>query len=494
MKKILIIISVFILFSACSKLEDLNKNVKDFAVVSGVSLYNGATKQLIDNMSTTSVNVNNTNTWMQHLANTTYADESRYDMVTRGVPQFYNNVLYRLVLMNYKEAARVLETEPLAGISQAQRNNQLAIVEIMSVLAWSNLVEIFGDIPYSQALDANKYPTPVYDDGLTIYKDLIARLTAAIGKMTPTLGGMPAGYDNINPTTAAGTVMWIKFANALKLRMGIMLADKEPAYAKTIIEAAAPNVFTVGQKVAMNYSASPPNQNQAYIEFVASGRDDYVVTSKLIDAMQPTTPASDILTVTVADPRLPFYATKLGDVYKGGNYGQTNGYTTSSHVNPINLAPNREWVIMDFAETEFLLAEAVERGFNVGGTAETHYNNAIRASILYWGGTASQADAYMAQPSVVYSTAAGNWKQKIGNQAWLAYYLRGFTAWNSWRRLDYPRLQPVPVPLQNITKVPVRLLYPVSEQTLNGENYNAAAAKIGGDSAMTRLFWDTAGY
>lgn len=494
MKKIGLIISVFILFAACSDLEDLNKNVKDFAVVSGVSLYNGATRQLINNMSSTSVNVNNTNTWMQHLANTTYADESRYDMVTRGVPQFYNNVQYRLVLMNYKEAARVLETEPLAGISQAQRDNQLAIVEIMSVLAWSNLVEIFGDIPYSQALDANKYPTPVYDDGLTIYKDLIARLNAAIAKMTPTVAGMPTGYDNINPTTPAGTVKWIKFANALKLRMGIMLADKDVAYAKTIVEAAAPNVYVAGEKTAMNYSASPPNQNQQYIDFVASGRDDYVVTSRLIDAMQPTTPASDILTVTVADPRLAFYATTLGDVYKGGNYGQTNGYTTSSHVNPINTAPNREWIIMDYVETEFLLAEAVERGFNVGGTAETHYNNAVRASILYWGGTVAQADEYMAQPSVAYSTATGDWKQKIGNQAWIAYYMRGFTAWNSWRRLDYPRLQPVPVPLQGITKVPVRLLYPVSEQTLNGDNYNAAATKIGGDSALTRLFWDTAGY
>lgn len=494
MKKIGLIISVFILFAACSDLEDLNKNVKDFAVVSGVSLYNGATRQLINNMSSTSVNVNNTNTWMQHLANTTYADESRYDMVTRGVPQFYNNVQYRLVLMNYKEAARVLETEPLAGISQAQRDNQLAIVEIMSVLAWSNLVEIFGDIPYSQALDANKYPTPVYDDGLTIYKDLIARLNAAIAKMTPTVAGMPTGYDNINPTTPAGTVKWIKFANALKLRMGIMLADKDAAYAKTIVEAAAPNVYVAGEKTAMNYSASPPNQNQQYIDFVASGRDDYVVTSRLIDAMQPTTPASDILTVTVADPRLAFYATTLGDVYKGGNYGQTNGYTTSSHVNPINTAPNREWIIMDYVETEFLLAEAVERGFNVGGTAETHYNNAVRASILYWGGTAAQTDEYMAQPSVAYSTATGDWKQKIGNQAWIAYYMRGFTAWNSWRRLDYPRLQPVPVPLQGITKVPVRLLYPVSEQTLNGDNYNAAATKIGGDSALTRLFWDTAGY
>ena len=42
---------------------------------------------------------------------------------------------------------------------------------------------------------------------------------------------------------------------------------------------------------------------------------------------------------------------------------------------------------MDYTEAEFLLAEAVERGFSVGGTAEEHYNNAVRSSIVYWGGT-----------------------------------------------------------------------------------------------------------
>lgn len=491
MKKLLIIISVFLMFSACSKLEDLNKNTKDFAIVSGASLYNGATLQLINELSSTNVNLNNTNTWMQHLANTTYADESRYDMTTRGVPGAHMNTMYRLVLMNLKEAARVMEGEPLSGISQARRDNQLAIIEIMSVYAWSNIVEVFGDMPYSQGLDYN-FPSPVYDDGLTIYKDLITRLNAAIGKMTPTEAGMPTGYDNINGSTATGTVMWIKFANALKLRMGLMLSDVDASLAKTTVEAAAPNVFASGDKVIMNYLPAPPNQNQQYIDFVASGRDDYVVTSRLIDAMQPTTPASDILTVTVADPRLSFYATTVGTppTYFGGKYGEANGYNSFSHVNPLNTAANREWVLMDYVETEFLLAEAIERGFSVGGSAETHYNNAIKASILYWGGTVAQADTYMAQPSVIYSTATGTWKQKIGNQAWLAYYLRGYTAWNSWRRLDYPRLLPPPAPLGGITQVPVRLSYPVSEQTLNEANYTAAAAKIGGDNAMTKLFWD----
>ena len=87
MKKLLIIISVFLAFTACSKLEDLNKNVKDFAEVSGESLYNGATRQLINQLSTESVNLNVTIMWMQHLAATTYFDETRYDMTTRGIPQ-----------------------------------------------------------------------------------------------------------------------------------------------------------------------------------------------------------------------------------------------------------------------------------------------------------------------------------------------------------------------------------------------------------------------
>jgi hypothetical protein len=149
---------------------------------------------------------------------------------------------------------------------------------------------------------------------------------------------------------------------------------------------------------------------------------------------------------------------------------------------------------MDYTEAEFLLAEAVERGFSVGGTAEGHYNNAVRSSILFWGGTGAEADAYLAQPSVAYATAFTDWKQKIGTQAWLAYWLRGQTLWNSYRRLDYPRLFAPPAYLQEINKVPVRLFYPVSEQTLNAENYEAASAKIGGDSPLTRLFFDAVMY
>ena len=497
MKKILIIISVFLALSGCTKLEDLNENVKDFAVVSGESLYNGATLQFINQLSNQNVNSNVTLMWMQHLANTTYYDESRYDMTSRGIPVFTSNTMYRLVLKNYLEAARVLQTQPLAGtgISEIQRENQLAIVEIMTVFAWSYVVENFGDMPYSQALDHN-FPSPVYDDGLTIYKDLISRLSAAMDKLTLTEGGMPPGYDNIFGDTGEEASMWYKFANTLKLRMGLMLYDKDNNYSKTVVEAAAPHIFKEGDVMSMHYLTASPNQNQQYVDFVASGRDDYVVTSNIIDAMQPTNPAPEhsILSVTVTDPRLKFYAIpvvgSVPPVYYGGAQGCANGYPSFSHVNPIHLTADRPWVIMDYTEAEFLLAEALERGFSVGGTAEEHYNNAVRSSIVFWGGTAAEADAYLAQPSVAYSTAFSDWKQKIGTQAWLAYWLRGNTLWNSYRRLDYPRLYAPPEYLLEINKVPVRLFYPVAEQTLNADNYEAASAKIGGDSALTPLFFD----
>ncbi len=495
MKKLLIVISVFLLFSDCTKLEDLNVNVKDFALVSGESLCNGATRQFMIQISSESVNLNATLMWMQHIANTTYPQESQYDMTTRGIPDATSNALYRLVLLNYKDAARVLQTQPLAGISQARRDNQLAIVEIMSVFAWSYIVENFGDMPYSQALDY-KYPSPVYDDGLTIYKDLINRLNTAMEKLTLTEASMPSGYDNIFGGTAAGTAKWYKFANTLKLRMGLMLYDVDAGYSKTVVEAAAPKIFTAGDVMTMNWLSASPNESQLYIDFVQSGRDDYVVTSNIIDAMQPTTPAPEhsILSVTVTDPRLKFYAIPVvgsnPPVYTGGLQGRANGYPFYSHINPIHLGANRPRIITDYTEAEFLLAEAVERGFSVGGTAAAHYNNAVKSSIVYWGGTTAEADAYLAQPSVAYATAFNSWKQKIGTQAWLAYWLRGNTLWNSYRRLDYPRLYAPPEYKQQINKVPVRLFYPVSEQTLNADNYGAASAKIGGDSPLTRLFFD----
>jgi hypothetical protein len=145
-------------------------------------------------------------------------------------------------------------------------------------------------------------------------------------------------------------------------------------------------------------------------------------------------------------------------------------------------------VIIDYAEVEFILAEAVERGYNVGGTAEEHYNAAITASMEDWGVEAPVITAYLAQPTVAYATAEGEFRQKIGTQKWIALYLKGLQAWTEWRRLDYPLLN-VP-PGLTYEDIPLRFTYPVTEQNLNTAQWEQAANNIGGDEVSTPIFWD----
>lgn len=263
----------------------------------------------------------------------------------------------------------------------------------------------------------------------------------------------------------------------------MVLADVDNSKTKVLVEQAAPNVFTSNADNArFPYLASPPNYNQiaANLNPDFSTRQDYVIAGALVDAMNARN-----------DPRRPFYFTTVNGQYIGGNYGFANAYADFSHVSDKIMAPDFEALLLDYSEVEFLLAEAIERGYAVGGTAEEHYNAAITASILYWGGTSGEATTYLSQPGVAYSTAGGTYKEKIGIQKWIALNNRGIDAWIEWRKFDYPVLLPpsggsVPVGLQ----IPVRLIYPINEQTLNGENRNAASTSIGGDVATTKLWWD----
>ncbi len=102
------------------------------------------------------------------------------------------------------------------------------------------LVETFGNIPYSEALDIEK-PLPKYDDGMTVFKDLLARLDAAIANMDVAFESFGIA-DNMYQGDVA---LWTKFANSLKLRMGLLLADADNATAKAAVESAAPHGYFI---------------------------------------------------------------------------------------------------------------------------------------------------------------------------------------------------------------------------------------------------------
>ena len=470
MKKLLIYILPVMLLASCAKnLDEYNIDQKNPSTVSANAMFGNALKQLADNQASPSVNINVLRFWMQQWTTTTYQDEPRYNITTRNIPLNYWTPFYREVLMDLKESRRLTEADP--DLSAAVKNNRIAVTEVASVYTWSVLVNTWGDVPYTEALGTVNQPK--YDKAADIYADLFKRLDAAIALMTP--GSNFGSTDLLYHNNTAG---WIKFAHSLKLKLAITLADVDEATARAAITASAPNAFTSNNdNAAFQYLGSTPNNNPISnaINPTYTSRQDYVAGETLVNKMN-----------ALDDPRRPFYFTAVNGTFIGGKIGVNNTYANFSHVADAIIEPTFEALFMDYSEVEFILAEAAAR-WGIAGTPAVHYSNAITASITYWGGTSAQAIAYLAKPAVLYATAAGDYKQKIGEQKYIALYNRGYDAWTEWRRLDYPVLTPA---TSALSVIPLRLTYPTSERTLNKENVESAAAAIGGDVVGTKLFWD----
>jgi hypothetical protein len=471
MKKILFISACIYLAAGCNKdLSSLNIDQKNPSIVPSYTLFSNAEKNLANNVADANVNNNIFRLITQQWTETTYTDESNYILNTRTIPDNWWRLIYKDVLRDLEESKKLIPTDVTDAAIQ---KNELAMADILEVYSFQLLVNTFGDIPYTQALqDAILFPK--YDDAKTIYYDLLSRLDADI----TALDESAASFNNADLLYAGDVTKWKKFANSLKLVMGMLIADSDPATAKTVVESAAPNVFTSNADNAVfHFLTAPPNTNPVWVNLVQSGRNDFVPASTIVNLMKG-----------LSDPRLPYYFTTApsGD-YTGGIPGNGATFSNFSHVTDAQTAPDAPYVILDYAQVQFTLAEAVERGMNVGGTAQEHYDAAVTASIEEWGGTAEQAVTYLAQPNVNYATAPGNYKQKIATQEYLALYNRGFDAWTLVRRLDYPVLV---APTHAISGFPTRFTYPILEQNINTSNYNAAATAIGGDVVTTKLFWD----
>ncbi len=472
MKKLFLTTMSIILLASCQtddQYEDLNRDPKNPTQVAAEFLYNSATKSLVDQMTSTNVNNNIFRMLGQHWTETTYTDEANYDLVGRNIPQRHWSEMYRDVLLDLKTAKSNVSA---SGASEAEKKAKIAQAEVLMIYTWQQMVDTFGDIPYSEALSDNTLPS--YDDDAAIYSDLITRLDAAIPDLTD------AGFGFADKLYAGNAAAWTKFANSLKLKLGIRLTDVNPTLAQsTITSAVNAGVFTSNaDNATLQYESSTPNTNPVWVDLVQSGRSDFVAANTIVDIMN-----------NLDDPRRAVYFDQnLGpDVYTGGIYGANNNFANYTHIGAAMHEPTNPANLMDFSEVSFYLAEAAER--SIVGTpadAEGHYNAAITASFEAWGAT--DVTTYLANADVAYTTASGTWREKIGTQFWLAMYNRGFEAWTAWRKYDAPALN-----LAAISELPVptRYTYPVNEQNLNPTNWEAASTAIGGDTQTTKVFWDT---
>ncbi|MXV37454.1 SusD/RagB family nutrient-binding outer membrane lipoprotein [Flavobacteriaceae bacterium Ap0902] len=470
-KYILIIVSAFLLFS-CSDEDyaELNTDLVNPQDVSEDALFNGATISLFDQMESTNVNRNVFRLLSQYWTETTYIDEANYDLNNRNVPGNHWTILYDHVLFSLNDSKKKVLAN--AALSEEEKIGRVAQITILEVYTWQILVDTFGDIPYSEALLDRENPTPAYDDAEEIYMDLFNKLDQVI----PTLGGS-IGFPDVN--YYGNMDLWAKFANSLKLKLAIRMADYNPSLAMTkVSEAYNAGVFTSNaDNFIIRYEGANPNTNPLWNDLVESGRSDFVVANTFVDYLN-----------ALDDPRRKvFFDDNIDSGYVGGIYGDNNSFSEYTHIGTVFHEPTLRGVLMDYSEVSFYLAEAAARGWSVGNTVQDYYENGISANFESWGLTEQELQDYLNDDNVDYNMASGDWKEKIGFQMWIAMYNRGFEGWTTWRRLGSPELN---LPADSGLPVPLRYTYPQDEQTLNKTNYEAASAAIGGDTQQTPIFWD----
>ena len=466
------LVSVLFLSLSCTKdIEKFNDNDKAPTSVPANALFANATVELMDYLSSPNVNVNTFRLWSQHWTQTTYTDESNYQLTERNINGEVFDRMYARVLRDVSESRAQVNS---SSNSDEIKNTQLAVLDVIDVFAYSILVDIFNDVPYSEAIGGVANLTPVYDDAQTIYLDLASRLDAAIATLgSNTDMGDFAGSDLIY---AGSTSHWTMLANSLKLRMGMRMADFDPSVSQTMVEAAASGVFASNADHAyIMYQSSTPNTNPLWEDLVQSGRTDFVASNTLGDIMNSSN-----------DPRRAMFFRNLDvtGAIIGNPHGAGGAYPDHSQPGDMLEDPTHPGILLSYAEVCFHLADAANRGYNVGGDAATHYANGVSASILQWGGDQAAADAYLLESDVAWDASMAN--QRIGTQKWIAMYDQGIEAWCTWKMYDYPTMNSAAAAG---TTPPTRYNYSVDETQTNGPNVSEANGGVA-DDEFNKVFWD----
>lgn len=442
----------------------------------------------------------------QHLAQVQYPDEDQYLRLDGTVTDASFIFTYAQELKNFQAVidAGVAENQPLLW----------GPAQIMRSLLFGYVTDVWGDVPYSQALQGDSEDAvilPAYDAQKDIYAGLFGDLSEAVAAMA----GAPAGSATLagaDPIYAGSSVAWQRFANSLRARHAMRLANVDPTTARAQLTAAMGAAGGLIQSNAGNARMAWPGDGVYDNPWAVNNRtrDDHRLSDRLMNEMLP-----------VNDPRIAVYAqptlcfqnpTGTGcpanppqfagmpnalTAAQAGNYSLTSSrpgrvfYSTNRFCNGCSGLTGASFpsFILTYAEVSFILAEAAQRGW-IAGSAAAYYQQGIRASMEQWGVTNSAAiDAFLANPAIAYQGGTPGLRQ-IALQKWIALYGDGVQAWSEWRRTCVPATVK-PGPAAIINTVPRRYQYSTREHSVNATNVEAAVSRQGNDDFTSRMYWDS---
>ncbi|GAB6867945.1 SusD/RagB family nutrient-binding outer membrane lipoprotein [Bacteroides rodentium] len=350
-----------------------------------------------------------------------YVDYSQFNMSATRSSGTYTQFTQK-ALLNLKT---VLEK----SLAEEDWGTYLAATTLRAFV-YEALVDCYGEVPYTEALNSDN-ATPKYDDGQVVYEGVVAELDAALANAS---NSSPVCANFLYPSATAGR--WIQFANALKLKMLMRMADVKNVQAEVAALIAEDNFPTADVSYVDCWSNEPGQMNPFYSEEFSSAwgstQTNVAANLAIIGTMQVKDAEDNII---YQDPRLTaFFAPNSTGTYIGGISGTNYPGSTSKlqdWCRPV-VNYNSPVCLISVAEVEFFIAEYYAR-YGTATEAAAHYAAAVEASFSS-AGVAGAAE-YIAR----YPYDQSNYKQSIGIAKWVALSgVNTFEAWCEMRRLDYP--------------------------------------------------------
>jgi len=335
-------------------------------------------------------------------------------------------------------------------------NAYSGVGRILMAYSLQVLVDVWGDIPYSQALQGTSNLYPAYDKAATLYTTIGGLIDAGIADLNNANAGalVPGNEDIIYGGVAAN---WIKFGHAIKARLAIHQSKGNAAMATAALS-----------EIALSFTSNVDNAQYIFGTTEASGAPWYQFNEERGGDVSFTGSTLATIMAAQSDPRYT--------VYFDSTFHDVNGVGLGAYYGNINSPIE----LICYDELQFMAAEANLRNGNAAA-AQTAFTAAITANMQKLGVPAALITAYLN----VHDTLPANVNNAIDSvstQEYLALYLNP-EAFTLWRRTNSPSLTPV----TGSNGVPRRLLYAQTEYERNGANVSAE-----GNVTLwaPKLFWD----
>ena len=450
--------------------------------------------------------------WSQQWCKVQYIDEDKYQTrdMTGYMEGSYTDPLLDLQLIIDKT------TEDIADDKSVEINTALlAAAKIMRVWIFSFLTDVFGDIPYSEALQGLVKDGVIkakYDTQESIYTDFFSELDEANTMLSSGVINFGSGDLIFGGDPAS----WRKFGNSLKLRLLNRCAGTPWSFTYDMIAPQADVTIGVGAAAFSGADAAIASLLGGTI--MASGADDAKLVYPGLPYRNPIyntlySRTDQAISQTMVeylkarnDPRLPIYAQPTPSSVTAGTpdwVGEQNGRAhAASDFSAISLLgtavaydEHAPIFLMTYDEVEFIKAEHYMRVGN-DASAKTAYEAGIAASMARWSATYDPV-TYLAQANVDWDQAAddGAKYQLICEQRWAGIFGQGVQAYNLVRRTGFParvfeyELTGAYYPDKGF---PVRIRYSLNEEIYNVVNL-AAAQSAQGLNLLDETMFNTAG-